>query len=246
MRTAHVCHPVGGHRQVQTALCALRQIAIRLCMCEDLLEKLHGCHEILSVQGEVLCHDATRSLLQSRVSQKLRHLYCLLGTGHPFLLLAHINSEQKGEIGQDVQGLCTRTITQQRQSLFECCPRCGSFILSPVGSSQSVNGLRKSFPVTLRQQPALCGAIGALGLLLLACQQGGFAQLEQHITTSSVLFTQQVQGRPIMGDGLFSRCRLQCLCCSTERVMDASRLVTTVYKMEGQRSEVVNIHVRLL
>src|SRR6266536_167963 len=180
MRTAHVCHPVGGHRQVQTALCALRQIAIRLCMCEDLLEKLPGCHEILSVQGEVLCHDATRSLLQSRVSQKLRHLYCLLGTGHPFLLLPHINGEQKGEIRQDVHRFCTRTIPQQRQSLFERCPRCCSFIQLPVGSSQSVNGLRKCFPVTLLQQPVLCDGIGALGLLLLACQQGRFAQPEQY------------------------------------------------------------------
>src|SRR5256885_12843747 len=57
--------------------------------------------------------------------------------------------------------------SQQRQSLFERCPRCGSFVLPPVGLSQSVNGLRKSFPVTLLQQPALCGGIGALGLLLL-------------------------------------------------------------------------------
>src|SRR6266567_9481670 len=126
---------------------------MRLCVSEDLLEKLHGCNEILSMQGEVLCHDATRSLFQSRVSQKLRHLYCLLGRGHPFLLLPHIDGEQKGEISQDVHGLRTRTITQQRQSLFECCPRCGSFILSPVGLPQSVNGFRQSFPVTLLQQP---------------------------------------------------------------------------------------------
>src|SRR5205807_1485526 len=49
-----------------------------------------------------------------------------------------------------------------------------------------------------------------------------------------------------MGDGLFGRRRLQCLCCSTERVMDASRLVATAYKMEGQRSELVHIHGLLL
>src|SRR6266567_5624768 len=49
-----------------------------------------------------------------------------------------------------------------------------------------------------------------------------------------------------MGDGLFGRRRLQCLCCSTERVMDASRLVTTVCKMEGQRGELVHIHGLLL
>src|SRR5438034_153519 len=49
-----------------------------------------------------------------------------------------------------------------------------------------------------------------------------------------------------MGDGLFSSCRLQCLCCSTQRVIDASRLVATVYKMEGQRSELVHIHGLLL
>src|SRR5258708_1692283 len=74
MRTPHVSHPVGGYRQVQTALRGLRQIAMRLRVHKDLLEKLHGCTEILSMQGEILCHDATRSLLQSRVSQKLRHL----------------------------------------------------------------------------------------------------------------------------------------------------------------------------
>src|SRR6266568_6264909 len=169
MRTPHVCYPVGCHRQIQTALCGLRQIPIRLCVPEDLLEKLHGCHEILSMQVEVLCHDATSSLLQSRVSQALGHLYCLLGKGHPFLLLPHVDSEQKGEISQDVHGLRTRTITQQRQSLFKCCPRCCSFILSPVGSSQSMHSLRKRFPVTLLYQPALCGSIGVLGLLLLAC-----------------------------------------------------------------------------
>src|SRR5258708_35502206 len=45
-----------------------------------------------------------------------------------------------------------------------------------------------------------------------------------------------------MSNGLFSRCRLQCLCCSTERVIDASRLVATVCKMEGQCSELVNLH----
>src|SRR6266702_1607195 len=49
-----------------------------------------------------------------------------------------------------------------------------------------------------------------------------------------------------MGDGLFSCCRLQCLCCSTERVIDASQLVATVYKMEGQRSKLVHIHGLLL
>lgn len=90
-------------------------------------------------------------------------------------MLPHVDSEQKGEISQDFHSLRTRTITQQRQSLFECCPRCCSFILSPVGLSQSVNGLRKSFPVTLLQQPVLCGAIGTFGLLLLASQQGRFA-----------------------------------------------------------------------
>src|SRR6266568_4011175 len=69
VRAPHVSHPVGGHRQVQTALRGLRQIAMRHRVPEDLLEKLHGCHEIFSMQGEVLRHDATRSLLQSRVSQ---------------------------------------------------------------------------------------------------------------------------------------------------------------------------------
>src|SRR6266487_720252 len=246
MRTPQVSHPVGGYRQVQTALCGLRQIAMRLGVLKDLLEKLYGCNKILSMQGEVLGHDAPRSLLQSRVSQKLRHLYCLLGTGHPFLLLPHINGEQKGEIRQDVHRFCTRTIPQQRQSLFERCPRCCSFIQLPVGSSQSVNGLRKCFPVTLLQQPVLCDGIGALGLLLLACQQSCFAQPEQHITTSPVLFTQQVQGHPIMGDRLFSCCRLQCLCCSTERVIDASRLVATACTVEGQRGELVHIHGLLL
>lgn len=49
-----------------------------------------------------------------------------------------------------------------------------------------------------------------------------------------------------MGDGLFGRCCLQCLGCSTERVMDASGLVATVCKMEGQRSELVHIHGLLL
>src|SRR6266702_6755890 len=42
MRTPHVSHPVGGDSQVQTALCGLRQITIRLRVPEDLLEKLHG------------------------------------------------------------------------------------------------------------------------------------------------------------------------------------------------------------
>src|SRR5947208_2576574 len=49
-----------------------------------------------------------------------------------------------------------------------------------------------------------------------------------------------------MGDGFFGSCRLQCLCCSAERVMDCSRLVATVCKMEGQRSELVHIHGLLL
>src|SRR6266516_4828644 len=49
MRTPHVSHPVGGHRQVQAALCGLRQIAIRLRVPLDLLEKLYGCHEIFSM-----------------------------------------------------------------------------------------------------------------------------------------------------------------------------------------------------
>src|SRR5581483_11475089 len=246
MRTPYVSHPVGGHRQSQRALHGLWQIAIRLCILEDLFEKLHCCHEICSLQREVLRHDATCSLLQAHVSQALSHCNGLLGTDHPFLLLPHINREQKREIRQDVHGLCTRTITQQRQTLFERCPRLCSFILLPVGPSQPVDDPRKHFLVTFRPQPLLCSEKGALGLLLQARQEGCFTKLEQDLTTSSVLLTQQIQSRPIMGDGLFSGCHVQGLCRSPQRVIDASRLVATAPKMEGQRSQLVHMHGLLL
>src|SRR6266852_3812570 len=45
-----------------------------------------------------------------------------------------------------------------------------------------------------------------------------------------------------MGEGLFGRCRLHCLCCSTERVIDTSQLVVTVCEMESQRSKLMHIH----
>src|SRR6266571_1537055 len=130
--------------------------------------------------------------------------------------------------------------------MLECSACLCSPILSPLCQSSPMSRQRKRLAVFPLRKPAARILVRTLCFCILPSHQCHFTEIEQEITTPLVLSTQQVQGRSIMGDGLFSRCRLQCLCCSTERVIDASRLVATVYKMEGQRSELVHIHGLLL
>src|SRR5881275_2713469 len=91
--------------------------------------------------------------------------------------------------------------------------------------------------ISLCEQPALSGLVDRFSFLFFARQQGGLAQIKQHVPAPSVFRTEQDESGAILGHGLLEGSGLQRLCGSTEGVMDSSLLVTAACEVEGQIGE---------
>src|SRR5258706_7098885 len=103
-------HPVGPHRQVETALCCLVEVTAGFCLCEHLLDELHSSTEIIPAQrGKVAGDHATCTRFQVCVSKLTCYSQRLLCGGDPLCLLSQVDRLQHSESSQDLHRLRAAT-----------------------------------------------------------------------------------------------------------------------------------------